>query len=220
MTAGSQAPQGPTASARPEDKQALRKEQFARRKAAHSAQAQTGALAIIDPVLALIDDWMLECQQAAQQAGEALPQTMRISGYWPIRTELDPRPLIARLLHEGHALCLPVVPGPDVRLEFRAFSDERDLTDGAFGAKTPPEDAALLEPQILLVPMLAFDAAGYRLGYGGGYYDRSLEDLRAQQPTLAIGLAYDAQEVEAVPIEPTDQRLDALVTPSRQFRWS
>lgn len=207
------------ASASPEEKQALRTAQFARRKLAHSQSAQSAALAVMAPVQALIDDWLLEQQHSARQAGEPLPQRLRVSGYWPIRTELDPRPLIASLLHEGHQLCLPVVPGPDVRLQFRAFEDERDLVEGAFGAKTPPESSANLEPQVLLVPMLAFDAQGYRLGYGGGYYDRTLEDLRAQHPTLAIGLAYDEQEVATVPIEPTDQRLDAMVTPSRQFRW-
>ncbi len=214
--------QGPNkglAHASPEEKQALRKQQFARRKQAHSQEAQTAALAVIAPIQALIDDWLLEQQQIARQAGQAIAQSLRISAYWPIRTELDPRPLIASLLHDGHELCLPVVPGPDVRLEFRAFEDERDLIEGAFGAMIPPDSAARFEPQVLLVPMLAFDEAGYRLGYGGGYYDRTLEDLRSQHPTLAIGLAYDAQEVAQVPIEPTDERLDALVTPSRQFRW-
>lgn len=204
---------------RADDKQALRQQQFARRKAAHSGQASAASLAIIDPVVALIDDWLLELQALAQASGHSQPQSLRISGYWPIRTELDPRALISRLQFEGHALCLPVVPGPDVRLEFRCFDGESALVEGAFGAKTPPQNAALVEPQVVLLPLLAFDALGYRLGYGGGYYDRTLEDLRAKQPTLAIGLAYDAQEVERVVIEPTDQRLDAMVTPSRQFRW-
>ena len=202
-----------------DDKQALRKQQFARRKAAHSAQAVAASLAIIEPVVALIDDWLLEQQALAQTSALSAPQSLRISGYWPIRTELDPRALISRLQFEGHALCLPIVPGPDVRLIFRDFAGEAALVEGAFGAKTPPQGAALVEPQVVLVPLLAFDAQGFRLGYGGGYYDRTLEDLRAQQPTLAIGLAYDEQEVERVVIEPTDQRLDAMVTPSRQFRW-
>lgn len=202
-----------------EDKLALRKQQFARRKAAHSNQAEAASMSIIDPVIALIDDWMLEQQQSAQASGQQSASSLRISGYWPIRTELDPRALIERLQFEGHALCLPIVPGPDVRLIFRQFEGAGALVEGAFGAMTPAETAGVMEPQVLLVPLLAFDAQGYRLGYGGGYYDRTLEDLRAKGPTLAIGLAYDEQEVEKVVIEPTDQRLDAIVTPSRQFRW-
>ncbi len=202
-----------------QDKQSLRKQQFARRKLAHGAQASAASVAVIEPVLALIDDWLLEQQQRAQTAGQPVPQSLIISGYWPIRTELDPRALIAQLQYEGHRLCLPIVPGPDVRLVFRDFASEAALVEGAFGAKTPPDTAERVEPQVVLVPLLAFDALGYRLGYGGGYYDRTLEDLRAKQPTLAIGLAYDEQEVAHVVIEPTDQRLDAMVTPSRQFRW-
>ncbi len=85
------------------------------------------------------------------------------------------------------------------------------MVEGAFKALVP-EEGAWVEPQVLIVPLLAFDARGYRLGYGGGFYDRTLEGLRARRPVLAVGLAFAAQEVAAVPVEPTDQRLDAVVT--------
>lgn len=87
------------------------------------------------------------------------------------------------------------------------------LIEGTFKALIPAE-GAWLEPEILIVPMLAFDARGYRLGYGGGFYDRTLEALRARRPTLAVGFAFDAQEMDEVPIESTDQRLDVMITES------
>ena len=87
------------------------------------------------------------------------------------------------------------------------------MMPGEFGAAIPAE-GAWIEPEVLIVPLLAFDARGYRLGYGGGFYDRTLEGLRARGPVLAVGFAFDAQEVAEVPTEPTDQRLDAVVTES------
>ena len=101
--------------------------------------------------------------------------------------------------------------GPAQALRFREWSPGCTLVEGAFKALIPAE-GAWIDPEVLIVPLLAFDARGFRLGYGGGFYDRTLEGLRARRPTLAIGFAYAAQEIEAVPIEPTDQRLDAIVT--------
>ena len=195
--------------ASPEEKQALRKAMFAKRKQAHAEQAASASTAVIEPVLQLIDDWLLEQGRAS----------CVVSGYWPIRTELDPRALIAAIQHQGHQLVLPVVPGPDVRLVFRQHTDARDLVEGEFGAFTPPETAQVMEPDVLICPLLAFDEQGYRLGYGGGYYDRSIEDIKRAKPIFTIGLAYAEQLVDQVPIEPTDQRLDALVTPNRFWHW-
>ena len=131
-----------------------------------------------------------------------------LSGYMPMRTEIDPLPAMAA--HQG-PVGVPVIPGKDVPLRFREWSPGCALEEGEFGALIPAE-GAWLEPQVLIVPLLAFDRRGYRLGYGGGFYDRTLERLRAMHPVTAIGFAFSAQEVDEVPIEPTDQPLDAIVT--------
>lgn len=136
------------------------------------------------------------------QAGKVL------SGYMPMRTEIDPLPAMAA--HRG-PVGVPVIIGKAQPLRFREWSPGCRLVEGAFKALIP-EEGAWLEPQVLIVPMLAFDARGYRLGYGGGFYDRTLEGLRARGPVLAVGFAFAAQEVAEVPIDATDQRLDAMVT--------
>lgn len=138
----------------------------------------------------------------AKQAGKVL------SGYMPMRTEIDPLPAMAA--HQG-PVGVPVIVGKGQPLRFREWSPGCRMVEGTFKAMIP-EEGAWLEPQVLIVPMLAWDRRGYRLGYGGGFYDRTLEGLRAKGPVLAIGFAFAAQEVEAVPTEPTDQRLDAVVT--------
>jgi 5-formyltetrahydrofolate cyclo-ligase len=138
----------------------------------------------------------------AGQAGKVL------SGYMPMRTEIDPLPAMAA--HQG-PVGVPVIVGKGQPLRFREWSPGCRMVEGTFKAMIP-EEGAWLEPQVLIVPMLAWDRRGYRLGYGGGFYDRTLEGLRAKGPVLAIGFAFAAQEVEAVPTEPTDQRLDAVVT--------
>ena len=131
-----------------------------------------------------------------------------LSGYMPMRTEIDPLPAMAA--HRG-VVGVPVIPGPAMALRFREWSPGCALVAGEFGALIPAE-GAWVEPAVLIVPMLAFDARGYRLGYGGGFYDRTLERLRARGPVLAVGFAFAAQEVAEVPIDGFDQRLDAVVT--------
>lgn len=131
-----------------------------------------------------------------------------LTGYLPIRTEIDPRPVMAA--HPG-PVGVPVIPGPVQPLLFRRWTPDCPLVEGAFGAMIP-ETGDEITPRVLIVPMLAFDRRGFRLGYGGGFYDRTLERLRARGPVTAIGFAFAAQEVEAVPIEPTDQPLDLIVT--------
>jgi 5-formyltetrahydrofolate cyclo-ligase len=112
--------------------------------------------------------------------------------------------------HQG-PVCVPVIPGPGMPLRFREWSPGCRMVAGAFGALIPAE-GAWLEPQVLIVPLLSFDRRGYRLGYGGGFYDRTLERLRSRGATLALGFAFAAQEVAEVPTEPTDQPLDAVLT--------
>lgn len=131
-----------------------------------------------------------------------------LAGYMPMRTEIDP--LVAMAAHDG-PVGVPVIIGAGQPLRFREWSPGCALVPGEFGALIPAE-GAWVEPEVLIVPMVAFDARGYRLGYGGGFYDRTLEGLRAKRPTLAVGFAFAAQEVAEVPVEPTDQPLDAVVT--------
>jgi len=138
-----------------------------------------------------------------------------VSAFWPIRSELDLRPLIHAFYDRGCTIALPVVMGRLTALEFRQWSPDTRLEIGQFGVATPPSGAPVLEPDWLLVPLLAFDARGYRLGYGGGFYDITLAGLRARKEVLAIGAAYDGQEVAAVPSDANDARLDAILTEQR-----
>ena len=136
-----------------------------------------------------------------------------LSGYMPIRTEIDPLPAMAEAAAYG-PVGVPVIQGKGLPLRFSRWEPDMVMKEGPFGARIPQVDA-FFDPEILIVPLVAFDARGGRLGYGGGFYDRTLERLRAQGPTLAIGFAFDAQEAEDLPLDPTDQRLDLLVTETR-----
>lgn len=135
-----------------------------------------------------------------------------VAGYWPFRDEADPRPLMAALAKQGHLLALPVILGKNQPLRFHRWQDGDVMATHRFGVSEPLPTAPILIPDILLVPLLAFDAQGYRLGYGGGFYDRTLALLRAQKPVTAIGIAYAGQAVEAVPHEAHDQKLDGVLT--------
>lgn len=131
-----------------------------------------------------------------------------LSGYMPKRTEIDPLPAMAA--HQG-PVGVPVIMGKAAPLRFREWSPGCRLVEGAFKAMIP-EEGAWVEPEVLIVPLLAWDRRGYRLGYGGGFYDRTLEGLRSRGPVVAVGFAFAAQEVAAVPTDAFDQRLDAVVT--------
>jgi 5-formyltetrahydrofolate cyclo-ligase len=166
-----------------------RKLAFAARKLAHSASAGHGANRILQ-------DWM------RAHVGKPL------AGYMPMRTEIDPLPCMAA--HAG-TVAVPVVIGAGQALKFRQWTADTAMIPGSFGALIPAA-GAWIEPEIVIVPLLAFDRRGYRLGYGGGFYDRTLERQRACRPTLAVGFAYAAQEIAEVPIERTDQPLDLIIT--------
>lgn len=135
-----------------------------------------------------------------------------VAGYWPMRDEIDPRPLLEALHAAGATCCLPEVVGRGAPLAFRRWAPGDPLEDGGFGTSVPAADAPAATPGKLLVPLLAFDRRGYRLGYGAGYYDRTLAALRAAGPVLAVGLAYAAQAIDAVPHDGHDARLDWVVT--------
>jgi len=134
-----------------------------------------------------------------------------IAGFLPIRTEIDPLPAMAALHASGARICVPVMAGAGQPLDFREWTPDCPLIEGPFGVKIPAQGDWLV-PDTLIVPLVAFDVHLNRLGYGGGFYDRSLERLRKAAPTRAIGFAYGAQELPLIPQEPTDQPLDALVT--------
>lgn len=131
-----------------------------------------------------------------------------LAGYWPMRNEADPRPAMAA--HAG-PVCLPVVPGRAAPLLFRRWAGE-PLEPGPFGTFHPAASQPLLRPRVLIVPLAGFDRAGHRIGYGGGYYDRTLQLLRESGPVTALGLAFAVQEMPAIPAEPLDQPLDLIVT--------
>lgn len=171
-------------------KAAARSAAFARRKAAHAARTPSAA-----DLLARV---------LAAHRGRPL------AGYMPMRTEIDCLPAMAA--HDG-PVAVPVILGPGQPLRFRRWTPEARMVAGEFGALIP-ESGDWIVPEVLVVPLVAFDRKGYRLGYGGGFYDRTLEGLRALGPVTAIGFAYGAQEMAEVPVEPTDQPLDLIVTES------
>ncbi len=171
------------------DKKALRKELALRRDTARGDADPAPALASLSEVL-------------VRAAGP-------ISFYWPIRSELDPRPVMEAVA-ERKRVCLPVTQGL-AALTFRPWTPGATMEVDGFGVEVP-RDGPEVTPKTLVIPMLGFDRTGQRLGYGAGHYDRTLEALRSAGPVLAIGLAYAAQEVEALPTEPTDQPLDVIVT--------
>lgn len=171
-------------------KDAARKAGFARRKRAHEA-AGPGAAAYLSEVL-------------AGYRGAA------VSGYMAIRTEINPLPVMQEASAHG-PVCVPVIIGQGQPLKFSRWTPGGALRQGPFGAMVPERDD-FTTPEILIVPLLAFDRRGMRLGYGGGFYDRTLQGLRARGPVQAIGFAYAAQEVEEVPTDANDQPLDMVVT--------
>lgn len=142
-----------------------------------------------------------------------------VAGYFPIRSEADPRALMAELGHLGHTCALPRVVGADQPLRFFRWKPGDKTDEGAFGTRVPTKKAEEVIPDILLVPLVAFSSSGFRLGYGGGFYDRTLEGLRAKRTCLAVGIAYSAQEYDTLPHDVYDQPLDWVVSEkgSRRF---
>ena len=135
-----------------------------------------------------------------------------VAGYRPIRDEIDPSALMETFALEQARLCLPCVTAPAAPLRFRAWSPGEALVKGAFKVDEPDPRAPVLTPSLVLVPLVAFDKAGRRLGYGAGFYDRTLQALRNAGAVTAIGLAYAAQEVRRVPVDAHDVALDAIIT--------
>ncbi|MEN8895564.1 MAG: 5-formyltetrahydrofolate cyclo-ligase [Yoonia sp.] len=170
-------------------KTAARKAAFARRKLAHDAGTGTAA------------------HLSAFLAGH---RGVPLAGYMPMRTEIDPLPAMEEAAAHG-PVGVPVIMGAGQPLKFRIWEPGVDLIAGEFGAMIPAS-GDWMTPEIVIVPLVAYDLNGGRLGYGGGFYDRTLEQLRAVQATLAIGFAYAEQQANDLPLEPTDQPLDLLIT--------
>jgi len=135
-----------------------------------------------------------------------------IAGYLPLSGEADPRGLMERLAALGRTLALPCVAGRGEPLLFRFWSQDDPVTANVFGILEPESTEALVVPGLVLVPLLAFDSRGHRLGYGGGYYDRTLDRLRREADIVAIGVAFAGQETEELPIATHDHTLDLIVT--------
>jgi 5-formyltetrahydrofolate cyclo-ligase len=135
-----------------------------------------------------------------------------VCGYMPLRSEINPLPLLRKLSDGGAALALPVVAGRGKPLIMRAYAFGQPLESGVWGIREPKADAPEVAPDILIVPLAAFDRAGRRIGYGAGYYDMTINTLRRQKTIVAVGVAYAAQEVPAVPVTERDARLDLVLT--------
>jgi 5-formyltetrahydrofolate cyclo-ligase len=179
----------------------------ARKAAAHRRKAAHDLLADVAPIL------------LASHAFPAVPTREQrvVSGFFPYKSEIDVRPLMGKLAGDGWTTCLPVVIGKDEPLLFRRWLPGEPTQPGVWDIPCPPVDAPDVVPQVLLVPMMAFDRRGFRLGYGGGFYDRTLAQLRARRAVLAIGVAYAAQQVDSVPHDSHDQPLDYIMTEKAVF---
>ncbi len=159
-----------------------------------------------------------EVRQAAADtiAARAFPVAITphaiVSGFMPLKSEINPLPLMKRLAEAGATLALPVVLGRGKPLVMRAWTWGEPLAEGVWGLRQPRPEASEVEPDILLVPLLAFDRTGHRIGYGAGYYDMTIARLRARKTVTAIGIAFAAQEVAVVPATPRDEKLDLVLT--------
>jgi 5-formyltetrahydrofolate cyclo-ligase len=176
-----------------ERKDAARKAAFARRKVAHDSGVGTAAYL------------------SAFLAGH---RGVPLAGYMAMRTEIDPTAAMEEASAHG-PVGVPMILGAGQPLKFRLWEPGVEMIAGEFGAFIPAE-GDWMTPEIGIVPLVAYDLTGGRLGYGGGFYDRTLEGLRANQATLAIGFAYTAQQAASIPLEPTDQPLNLMITESGQ----
>jgi 5-formyltetrahydrofolate cyclo-ligase len=193
-----------------DDKNALRVRAAELRRVAHAADLDGQAsLTVRDHCLATVP----------------LERSETIAGYWPIGTELDVRPLLTALHDRGHTCALPVAHGRQP-LVFHPWRPKDRLVPGVFGILMPDPSLPPVTPDVLLMPLLAFDHWGNRLGYGAGYYDRTIAAIRQRKTLRTVGIAYAAQEVEKVPADQFDQPLEWVVTEKgarrmerRRFEW-
>ncbi len=183
------------------DKATLRKSMLALR----GHLSAEGLAAASEAVAAYGVDWLIAA---------GAPRSGYVSSYRAIGSEIDTQPLERALLSAGFSLCLPVMAGKSKPLQFRRYELGDTLISTLWGIRQPSTTAAIIVPDVLLVPLLAVDAVGNRLGYGGGFYDRTLAALRQSRSIIAVGLALDDSRIDAVPQCDYDQRLDWVLTPS------
>jgi len=179
--------------------------QTAKERLRHEAQARRDALP------AAVRTAAAETM-AARAFPLAIPPGIIVSGFMPLKSEINPLPLMQKLAENGARLALPCVVGRGSPLSMRAWEFGAPLDRGQWGIREPKADAPEVDPDILLVPLLAFDRAGYRLGYGAGYYDMTIKRLRGLKTVTAVGIAFAAQEVPEIPRTPRDERLDLVLT--------
>jgi len=141
-----------------------------------------------------------------------IPKGAVVSGFMPLKSEINPLPLMRRLAEAGVALALPVVAGRGKPLTMRAYKFGQELNAGVWGISEPKPEAPEVDPDILIVPLAAFDRKGHRIGYGAAYYDMTINRLRGIKPVVAVGIAYAAQEVPEVPVDTHDAILDLVLT--------
>src|SRR5260221_3223815 len=173
----------------------LRKTAFAHRDALPAVERQAAAEAI-----------------AARPFPIPIAPGVMVSVFSPLKTEINPLPLMRRLANAGASLALPVVAGRGKPLIMRSYAFGQALNEGVWGICEPKDDAPEVDPDILIVPLAAFDRRGNRIGYGAGYYDMTINRLRSRKPVTAVGIAYAALEVPEVPTTPRDARLDLVLT--------
>ena len=185
------------------DQKPLLRNEMKRRRAAFAQSAPLSGDVLAEIVLTHLDD-----------RGDWPDKESVIAGYWPIQSEINPFPLLQVFEERGYALALPclVAEGAGYRMIFRRFRLGDDLVSGPFDIHQPADDADEIAPDVVLLPLLAFDSQGWRLGYGGGYYDRVLARLRAHKTVKGYGIAFSGQELAEIPFEVHDQPLDGIFT--------
>jgi 5-formyltetrahydrofolate cyclo-ligase len=149
---------------------------------------------------------------AARKFQLTITPSVIVSGFMPLKSEINPLPLLQKLAEAGARLALPAIAGRGKPLIMRAWEFGALLDRGQWGIREPKADAPEVDPDILLVPLLAFDRGGFRIGYGAGYYDMTIHRLRERKPITAVGIAFAAQEVPKIPTTPRDERLDLVLT--------
>jgi 5-formyltetrahydrofolate cyclo-ligase len=182
------------------------------------SEVQTAKTELRREMIARRDALPADVRSAVAEAIAARPSPVAaapgaiVSGFMPMKGEINPLPLMKKFSGRGARLALPVIAGRGRPLVMRAWNFGEPLVSGVWGIREPPPQAAEVEPDIVLVPLVAFDRAGRRLGYGGGYYDLTITRLRARKPIVAMGIAYAVQEIAAVPAAPHDAALDLVLT--------
>ena len=191
-----------------DDKDQMRRALAAQRSAHHKAHGEAEAQALAEFVLSNAD----------KQLGAISDKI--IAAYLPMGGELDPRPLMQALRKNGNSICLPVCINEDAPLVFRRYRQNDALLPDDMGIAAPRATAQQVTPDIVLLPLLAFDGQGHRLGRGGGFYDRTLAELKKRSDCRFIGLAFDMQMVDKCPIAPHDEALHAVLTPSKRHDFN